>query len=113
MKNFTIQELEKITDGNTTALVELLEIFLKESDLQIRQLENFLTDGNIHPVKNTAHKIKSSLSLLGLDAFRPLAEKIERADESITPTFREDVVSLIKLCKETHEQLKIKLKEFS
>lgn len=113
MKNFTIRELEKITDGNAAALVELLEIFITESTRQIKELENFLADGDLKPVNNTAHKIKSSLTLLGLDAYRPLAEKIERATEASMPGIKEEVITLISICKKLHEELKIKLKELS
>ncbi|MGZ3862596.1 MAG: Hpt domain-containing protein [Bacteroidia bacterium] len=110
---FTFKHLEKITDGNNAALKELLEIFIKEGSAQIQQLELFLSNGELSVVKHTAHKIKSSLTLLGLDKFRPLAEKIEKAAHENTGSFKEDVSTLISVYREAQEELKIKLKELS
>lgn len=109
MKKITsLHELEKITGGDTPALKELLSVFINEGSVQIQKMQNYLSDGNLPELSNTAHKIKSSLLLVGMDVYKPLAEKIERSTEAKTNTA--DVLKLIKIYTKALEELKTELK---
>jgi HPt (histidine-containing phosphotransfer) domain-containing protein len=109
----SLTEIEKITDGNKETLKELLVVFLKEGSSQIQKLQTYLDDGNLQELKNTAHKIKSSFLLIGMDVYKPVAERIEREAEKNVKKTKKEVVELITLYKQALEELKTKLEELS
>jgi HPt (histidine-containing phosphotransfer) domain-containing protein len=114
MKKLTsITEIEKITDGNKETLKELLIVFLKEGSSQIQKLETYLNDGNLQELKNTAHKVKSSFLLIGMDAYKPVAERIEREAEKNVKKTKKEVAELIALYTQALEELKINLEGLS
>ena len=114
MKNITsLIEIEKITNGNAATLKELLTVFIQESTYQIEKLQNYLSDGNLKELKNTAHKIKSSLLLIGMDAYKPLAEKIEIGAEKDNDKTKQKVEELIRVYSRALAELKIKLEELA
>jgi HPt (histidine-containing phosphotransfer) domain-containing protein len=104
----SLHEIEKITATNAVAKKELLTVFIEEASLQIIKLKDFLNDGNLPELINTAHKIKSSLLLIGMDAYKPLAERIEQSDA--TKKITDDVLELIKIYTRAVEELKTELK---
>lgn len=112
-KLISLTEIEKITAGNTETLKELLSVFITESTLQIQKLQTHLTEGDLRELKNSAHKIKSSFMLIGLEKYRSLAEKIERSEEKNSKNLGAEVMELISIYTQAVEELKIKLKELS
>lgn len=114
MKKITsLYEIEKITGSNATTLKELLTVFIKEGSIQIQKLQTYLSDGNLQELKNTAHKIKSSFLLIGLDVYKYLAEEIEREAEKDLKKTKQQVLELIIVYNRALTELKNKLEELS
>jgi HPt (histidine-containing phosphotransfer) domain-containing protein len=109
----SLREMEKLTAGNVITLQELLTVFIKEGSSQVQKLHGFLTDENLQEIKNTAHKIKSSLSLIGMETYRPIAEEIEQGGEKDLKKTKQQVLELTIVYKQALEELKIKLEELS
>ena len=114
MKKITsLHEIEKITNGNQATLKELLAVFIKEGTLQVQKLQAYLNDGNLQELKNTAHKIKSSLLLIGLGSYRTMAEEIEQGAEKNLQKTKQQVLELIILYTRALAELKITLEELA
>ncbi len=110
-KIISLHHLEKITDGNEAILKELLTVFIKEGSIQIQKLQTYLSDGNLQELKNVAHKIKSSLKLIGLDAYRNLAEEIEKEAEKDLQKTKQQALELVTVYTHALTELKNKLEE--
>jgi HPt (histidine-containing phosphotransfer) domain-containing protein len=116
----SLYEIEKITAGNLSALKELLTVFISESTLQIQNLKNYLSEGNLRELKNSAHKIKSSFMLIGLGEYRALAEKVENTKDPFageagknSEKINAEVNELITVYTKAIEELKVRLKELA
>jgi HPt (histidine-containing phosphotransfer) domain-containing protein len=109
-KIISLQEIEKITDGNSETMKELLNVFIKEASSQIQTLQEHLFNANFDGVKNVAHKTKSSFTLIGLNEYRPLAEELEQdAGKDIKRT-KKLVAELIIIYSRAISELKTKLR---
>jgi len=80
-------EIEKITAGNPQVMKELLGIFVKQNGDNVADIKKLFAEQNWNGLKKTAHKLKSSLALVGLPRHRALAEELEHtAGNEITQT---------------------------
>lgn len=114
MKKVTsLSKIENITGGDKASMQELLSVFMEEASLQVQKLQAYLSNGNLEELKHTAHKVKSSFLLIGLDKYKPLAEKIEeKAGENLKKT-KEEVTELISIYTQAISELKTNLEKFS
>lgn len=112
MANITsLHEIEKLTQGDKKILQEFLEIFIREGSLQAEKLQGYLDTHDHVDLRNTAHKLKSSLMIIGLDFYRPLAEDIEmNAGKDPTKT-KQQVLELMIVYKRALSELRIRLEE--
>lgn len=60
--------LIQLSKGNNTFVKEMIEIFLTENPEEIRSLESGINDKNYALIKAAAHKMKSTIPFVGLDA---------------------------------------------
>lgn len=60
--------LIELSKGNTKFVEEMIEIFLTENPEEIRQLEEGINTKNYELIKASAHKMKSTIPFVGLDA---------------------------------------------
>ncbi len=68
-KNVTnLDYLNGLSKGNNTFVEEMIEIFLTENPEEIRLLESGINDKNYTLIKASAHKMKSTIPFVGLDA---------------------------------------------
>jgi HPt (histidine-containing phosphotransfer) domain-containing protein len=109
----SLHELEKITAGDKALLKELLTIFIQEASVQIEKMQNSLDTGNIQELKHVAHKVKSSVTLIGMNTYRAIAEKIEMEGEKDPGKTRQEAIGLISAYTRALAELKIKLEEIS
>ena len=59
--------LNEIAGGDTTFINEILETYLQEIPKDMELLHQFINSKDISEVQKTAHKMKSSFRLLGLN----------------------------------------------
>lgn len=60
--------LTELSNGNTKFVEEMIGIFLTENPEEIRSLEDGINDKNYSLIKSSAHKMKSTIPFVGLDA---------------------------------------------
>lgn len=76
-KIISLRQIENLTNGDPLAIKELLAIYSKEAAKQIRKMEDSFAAGSWDELKSVAHKMKSSLALVGMEAHRAMAEEVE------------------------------------
>ena len=59
--------LIEVSKGNKTFVKEMVNLFLSENPEEIKSLENGIRNKNYELVKDTAHKLRSTIPFLGLD----------------------------------------------
>jgi len=85
MKKLTsLDEIKKISGGNNDLIKEFISKFIIQLSEQLIGLNSNLSQGNAKEIKNTAHKMKSTLFYFGMHHQRDLTEEIEK---SITNDF--------------------------
>jgi HPt (histidine-containing phosphotransfer) domain-containing protein len=78
-----IENLRSLNPGdNDEFLREIAGIFLEDTPLRIRELEESLAAGDASKFTRAAHSIKGSSSNLGAAALRAVAEKLEHQSRS-------------------------------
>ena len=72
-----ILKLKEITEADNESIRSILRIYIKETPKMLDELQSKLKTNELTAVKTVAHKLKSSIGLLGMQkAFKAL-DKIE------------------------------------
>jgi HPt (histidine-containing phosphotransfer) domain-containing protein len=78
-----IENLRALNPGdNDEFLREIAQIFLEDTPLRIKELDESLAAGDVPKFTRAAHSIKGSSSNLGAVALRAAAEKLEHHSRS-------------------------------
>ena len=70
--------LNTISEGDKEFINDILNTFLEEMPRDMKQMSNAIEINDIVLVGKMAHKVKTTLHLLGLEELRSLALKIEQ-----------------------------------
>ncbi len=77
MSEFKYQEVLEMLENDQDATNRLLRLFIEQSSNDFQILQNAFDQKDLVMVSKTAHKLKSSLLLLGLSDASELFKKIE------------------------------------
>jgi PAS domain S-box-containing protein len=77
MKELDIAFLENLADGDKNFIREVMEIFVEDVPDDLESIERAIAKKDFDTVRQFAHKLKSSLSLTGLEKVRPGLEELE------------------------------------
>ena len=105
--NLDLSYLQDVANGSNEFMIEMMEMFLKQTPGYFEQLDQLIKDENWPAVADISHKIKPSLTFMGIESARVSLDEIEHNArnlknlETITPAF--------KILKEMSVQLFIKL----
>ncbi len=105
--NLDLSYLQDVANGSNEFMIDMMEMFLKQTPGYFEQLDQLIKDENWPVVADISHKIKPSLTFMGIESARVSLDEIEHNArnlknlETITPAF--------KILKEMSEQLFIKL----
>ena len=75
--NINLDYLHNLSKGNKEFEIEMLNLFLIEVPRDIDSLVHAYDDSSFSSIRNIAHKLKSSVSLVGLDALAPYLNEVE------------------------------------
>lgn len=70
--------LQAVCGEDTSILKELIDLFLEQSPLQLKAIEEALEAASCNTLKTTAHTLKGSASYMGAQAVLKLASEIEQ-----------------------------------
>jgi CheY-like chemotaxis protein len=95
-----LSSLEKTMRGNGKVIRETLEIFLEHLPENLRGITDGTEQGDFGMIRRNAHTMKSSVSILGIQALRTVLEEMEQlaAAESELPRITELKEHLVSLC---------------
>jgi signal transduction histidine kinase/CheY-like chemotaxis protein/HPt (histidine-containing phosphotransfer) domain-containing protein len=68
--------IKTMVNGNKDDMISLIEIFLEQLPLQLAELEEAVNRKDWYRSHQIAHKLKSSISILGVDELRQLVERL-------------------------------------
>ena len=89
---YDLSMLEEMGDNGYIVLI--LEIFLKDTPVDLKEMKQALETGQIETVYKQAHKIKGSAGVIQAEGLVSLLERIERV--SRTNTIDVELYSLVK-----------------
>ncbi len=84
INNSALWDLEKLRElcrGNEEFLQKMLRLFLAQTPLRIKDMQNAFAAKNWKDVSDTAHKMKPSLDNMGINALRETVRNLEKATE--------------------------------
>lgn len=106
----SFEHINQITLGDPLATKDLLEVFVRQNLRNIEDIKEDLARERWSEMRKVAHKLKSSLALVGMTAHRALAEELEE-NAGIDPgRTRELVVTLTKATHRALDEIRQKLK---
>ena len=97
-KSNELIEIEKIAQGNEDARKKLLELFVKQTTRQLRQMKSFLEQRNWVDLKKTAHSMKSTFVHVKATTHFELVENIMATAGKKISTTTEQVNKLEMIC---------------
>lgn len=69
--------IKKLAVGNDAFVREILQIFTEDTPLELERLNSAIKQKDYEVIKDTAHRMKSSLKLVGLEKIAPHFSKLE------------------------------------
>ena len=81
MTHINLQYLNEITGGDPEIIKEFVEDVVKLKDEVWNEIKHAYANHDIKAIKESAHKLKSSVKIFGSDIFQNKLEQIEQEDE--------------------------------
>jgi PAS domain S-box-containing protein len=75
------QSLKELTGGDDTFMAEMIEIYLRNTPVMLKEMKSSFKKHDFEKLKRTAHKIKSSFGMMGMNEPLQIADEIELFDE--------------------------------
>lgn len=75
------QSLKELTGGDDVFMAEMIEIYLRNTPLMLKEMKVSFKKLEFEKLKRTAHKIKSSFGMMGMNEPLQIADEIELVDE--------------------------------
>ncbi len=115
MKHSDLTYLKELANGSNQFMTEMLTLFITQTPEAVENLEKYLQDKDWKSLRGVAHKMKPSISFVGLKEIEDDVRTVEELAMNETNLERLPVlISKIKqVCTEGIEELKMELKTFS
>lgn len=75
------QSLKELTGGDDIFMAEMIEIYLRNTPVMLKDMKTSFKKHDFEKLKRTAHKIKSSFGMMGMNESLKIADEIELMDE--------------------------------
>lgn len=69
--------LEQVCSGNKALVAKMIDLFIQQTPLQMEKLWKHSSNGDWHEFFNVAHKVKSSLAMMGVKSLESSMESLE------------------------------------
>ena len=105
--------LEEIGMGDDDLLVEMIEMFLKNTPETLKSLREYNNEQNWNKLSAEAHKFKPNLSYVGLDEARDIILTIEQTakTEDNPDGFIGEIEQVEEICQQAYKELEQQLQE--
>lgn len=101
--------LESISMDDEGLVAEMINLFLENSPLMLKNLNAFYEEGDFKKLSAEAHKYKPTLSYMGMENAKEILVEIEESAKSKTNT--DQILEKIRFLEEQCNQAKFELTE--
>jgi len=107
--------LKEITGGESSIVIEMVEMFLEQVDEFKENMTKYLNDKNYVDLGKEAHKAKSSVLIVGMEELGKNLKKLQLLTEanSEVETYPDYVNMFIEQCNEAVIELRDEIKKLS
>jgi HPt (histidine-containing phosphotransfer) domain-containing protein len=107
--------LKEITGGESSIVIEMVEMFLEQVDEFKENMTKYLNDKNYVDLGKEAHKAKSSVLIVGMEELGKNLKKLQLLTEanSEVETYPDYVKMFIEQCDEAVNELREEIKKLS
>jgi HPt (histidine-containing phosphotransfer) domain-containing protein len=107
-KHTDLSYLNQLANGSDEFISKMTAIFLEQTPEALENLDKHLAAKDWKALRGTAHKMKSSLSIMGIKELEPVVADLENfCDKEINLDKVPALVDQVKIvCKEAMEELK-------
>ena len=107
-KHTDLSYLSQLANGSDEFIGKMTGIFLEQTPEALENLDKYLENKDWKALRGTAHKMKSSLSIMGIKELEGVVANIEEYCDKETNLDRlPELVEQVKvICKESMEELK-------
>ena len=104
--------LKEITGGESSIVIEMVEMFISQVDEFKENLNKYLEDKNWVELGKEAHKAKSSVLIVGMEDLGKNLKKLQllTEEEKEIETYPDYVKMFIEQCDAAIEELQVELK---
>lgn len=75
------ESLRELTGGDDSFMAEMIEIYLRNTPVMLKEMKSSFKKHDIEKLKRTAHKMKSSFGMMGMNEPLQIADAIEQLNE--------------------------------
>ena len=113
-KHIDLTYLKKLSNGSNPFIIEMITVFLQQTPTEIENLEKHLKNKDWKALRATAHKMKPSVSFMGIaELENPIKLVEEYASNETNLEKLPELISTIKnSCNEAMKELDIEKKLF-
>ena len=76
-KLIDLSYLEQVCSGNKALVAKMIDLFIEQTPQQMELLRKHAVSGDWHEFFNVAHKVKSSLSMMGVKSLESSMQELE------------------------------------
>ncbi|WP_395811044.1 Hpt domain-containing protein [Daejeonella sp.] len=105
--NLDLSYLQDVANGSNEFMIEMIQLFLDQTPAYFEQLDQLINDLNWPDVAEISHKIKPSLTFMGIETARDSMAEIEQNARNLKNL--ETIQPAFKLLKEMSVELFLKL----
>ncbi|MCG8385053.1 MAG: ATP-binding protein [Cytophagales bacterium] len=69
--------LKNVSNGDKVFMKEMVETFIKNTPIAINEMQKWMNEAEWEQIGKVAHKIKPSITFMGIDRLKPLIKNIE------------------------------------
>jgi HPt (histidine-containing phosphotransfer) domain-containing protein len=103
-------DIDRITQGDPAVTKDLLNVFIRQNLENADKIKEYGSSGQWELLRKAAHKLKSSLALVGLNEHRLMAERLEQSagdDAAETKRIVDELTStILQVVAELRERVK-------
>ena len=81
-KHIDLTYLNELSNGSEEFVNKMIEIFIDQTPEALGNLDNYLQEKNWEALKATAHKMKSSISIMGIKQLEGVVSELENNSEN-------------------------------
>jgi len=115
MKLIDLTYLKKVSNNDQDMMIEMLEIFKEQCKEFIAEFEQHIANNNNEKLSLLAHKVKSSVAIMGMNDFAIELKEFEKLakENKGTETYKEKLdifISTFNIALKEIDEIKINLK---